>query len=76
MSLDAKLWSLELDDGVVVHVSLFRPVGLDGLEPDVPPTLQVEVETLHGSLYAALSPQQAWSLAEHLRDAAIAKEAA
>ncbi len=74
--MDAKIWSLDLDDGVAVHVSVYRPVALDAVVRDVPLTLQIEVETLHGSLYAALSPRQAWSLAEHLRDAAIAKEAA
>ena len=74
--MDAKIWSLDLDDGVAVHVSVYRPVALDEVVYDVPLTLQIEVETLHGSLYAALSPRQAWSLAEHLRDAAIAKEAA
>jgi hypothetical protein len=78
-SLDAKIWSLYLDDGLAVHVTVYRAVALDELDDvdhDVPLTLQIEIETLHGTLFAALSPRQAWSLAEHLRDAAIAREAA
>ena len=77
--MDAKIWSLDLDDGLAVHVTLYRGVSVDvaeELDHDVPLTLQIEIETLHGTLYAALSPRQAWSLAEHLRDAAIAREAA
>jgi hypothetical protein len=77
--LDAKIWSLYLDDGLAVHVTVYRAVALDELDDvdhDVPLTLQIEIETLHGTLFAALSPRQAWSLAEHLRDAAIAREAA
>ena len=75
-SLDAKIWSLFLDDGLAVHVTVYAAVALDELDDDVPLTLQIEIETLHGTLFAVLSPRQAWSLAEHLRDAAIAREAA
>lgn len=74
--MDAKIWSLYLDDGLAVHVTVYRAVALDEVDHDVPLTLQIEIETLHGTLFAALSPRQAWSLAEHLRDAAIAREAA
>ena len=76
--MNAKIWSLYLDDGLAVHVTVYRPVALDAVEVDydVPLTLQIEIETPHGTLLAELSPWQAWSLAEHLRDAAIAKEAA
>ncbi|HEY7622200.1 MAG TPA: hypothetical protein VH834_20690 [Solirubrobacteraceae bacterium] len=77
--MDAKIWSLDLDDGLAVHVTVYRSGALDELDEvdeDLPLTLQIEIETLHGTLFAALTPRQAWSLAEHLRDAAIAKEAA
>ena len=77
--LDAKIWSLYLEHGLAVHVTVYRPIALDEVDEvdyNVPLTLQIEIETLHGTLFAELSPWQAWSLAEHLRDAAIAKEAA
>ena len=76
--MNAKIWSLDLDDGLAVHVTLYRAVALDEVDEvdEAPLTLQIEIETLHGTLFAALSPWQAWSLAEHLRDAAIAREAA
>jgi hypothetical protein len=77
--LAAKIWSLDLEYGLAVHVTVYRPLALDGVDEvdqNVPLTLQIEIETLHGTLFAELSPREAWSLAEHLRDAAIAKEAA
>jgi hypothetical protein len=77
--LDAKIWSLDLEDGLAVHVTVYKACALievDEVDDDAPLTLQIEIETLHGTLFAALSPRQAWSLAEHLRDAAIAREAA
>ena len=77
--MDAKIWSLDLDDGLAVHVTVYRAgalVEVDDIDHDAPLTLQIEIETVHGTLFAALSPRQAWSLAEHLRDAAIAREAA
>lgn len=60
---------LELGDGVEIAVIVETPFHFEGCE--LPPELWLSIETCHHSTRIMLTGQQAASVAEVLRDAAV-----